>query len=273
MMEDAQEETPHGGRRMSLRTRKSVTPRGGTDTPSVTPAQQKRPARPSLAPSAAADTVPRAEYAAESKLDTLPRDEYQRGGRRKGPSAAAAATRARGTAADAAAAEAAPPETSLSMPGVQIVAVDDRRRSRKSFVRSVSHPRSPCARAANAGIGVDAKDLLSGSRAKRRRGSRFVAVDAYGQQRAVLDGDGCFRWADGRVLGYFAPDGSVGSPEEEYLGSVRRVSGVVTQDDTWYGRYVTSFTVTACASAPRFTTALTACSISCTSSRSSRCES
>lgn len=32
------------------------------------------------------------------------------------------------------------------------------------------------------------------------------------------------------------------------LGEKRRVSGVVTQDDTWYGRYVTSFTVTACTS-------------------------
>ena len=31
------------------------------------------------------------------------------------------------------------------------------------------------------------------------------------------------------------------------LGSVRRVSGVVTQDDTWFGRYVRTFTVTACA--------------------------
>lgn len=31
------------------------------------------------------------------------------------------------------------------------------------------------------------------------------------------------------------------------LGSERRVSGVVTQDDTWYGRYVTTFTVTVCA--------------------------
>jgi len=33
------------------------------------------------------------------------------------------------------------------------------------------------------------------------------------------------------------------------LGAERRVSGVVTQDDTWYGRYVKSFHVTACAEA------------------------
>jgi len=31
------------------------------------------------------------------------------------------------------------------------------------------------------------------------------------------------------------------------LGSERRVSGVVTQDDTWFGRYVTSFNVSVCA--------------------------
>jgi len=33
------------------------------------------------------------------------------------------------------------------------------------------------------------------------------------------------------------------------LGAERRVSGVVTQDDTWYGRYVTTFFVRACAQA------------------------
>ena len=33
------------------------------------------------------------------------------------------------------------------------------------------------------------------------------------------------------------------------LGAERRVSGVVTQDDTWFGRYVKTFRVTACAQA------------------------
>jgi hypothetical protein len=33
------------------------------------------------------------------------------------------------------------------------------------------------------------------------------------------------------------------------LGTERRVSGVVTQDDTWYGRYVSTVRVQACAQA------------------------
>ena len=39
------------------------------------------------------------------------------------------------------------------------------------------------------------------------------------------------------------------------LGAERLVSGVITQDDTWYGRYVTSFRVSVCARAVRTRTA------------------
>eukprot|EP00966_Prymnesium_polylepis_P196993 4565007-Prymnesium_polylepis.1 len=103
---------------------------------------------------------------------------------------------------------------------MKVVAVDDRRRSRKSFIHSVSHPDTPAAFAAQAGIGMDAKELLSTGARKRASRPMFTAIDAYGQPRAELSVDGCFSMPGGAVLGYMNADGSVGSADMRYLGAV-----------------------------------------------------
>lgn len=101
---------------------------------------------------------------------------------------------------------------------VRVAPVDARRRSRISFARAVSHPRSPCSRAARAGIEMDAKELLSSSRLLHR--PQFAALNAYGDRVAELTADGTFLRVGGKVLGYIEPDGSVGGPELQYLGRV-----------------------------------------------------
>ncbi|KAL1526454.1 hypothetical protein AB1Y20_015165 [Prymnesium parvum] len=206
--------TPRSGRRQE-----AAEPEPTAAADSCVPTPSPKPRRQSLVPSVA-DTEPRSEYGCVDS--TFPR---------KGNNVAAAATRAKGTAAMAAAEQMKRVTSCLG--DAQVVAVDDRRRSRKSFARSVSHPRSPCSRAARAGIEMDAKELISSSRKSNR--SQFTAIDRYGEKKAILSADGSFMTPDGRVLGYFEPDGSVGGPELQYLGRVsmpcdQGSDGFVTDD-------------------------------------------
>ena len=108
-----------------------------------------------------------------------------------------------------------------------------KRSSRKSFSRAVSHPRSPASRAANRGISMDAKQAVSMMQAVGGDtpigGGAFgepqlSVLDALGVARATVapESAGCsvVRSAEGRVLGYINANGDVGAPDDSYLGQV-----------------------------------------------------
>jgi len=101
-----------------------------------------------------------------------------------------------------------------------------RRKSRKSFSRAVLHARSPCERAANAGLSVDPRVALSGFASagggEAGAGVLFRILDPLGAPRATLLADGTFVDAGGKTLGYWEPDGSCGNAELEYLGEVSK---------------------------------------------------
>jgi hypothetical protein len=93
-----------------------------------------------------------------------------------------------------------------------------RRKSRKSFARSVAHPRSPCARAARAGMGMDPKAAIRGEGAESVE--QFTAYDALGHLRTKLMIDGSVINAQGNLLAYIEADGTVGAPDLDYVGEV-----------------------------------------------------
>ena len=114
-----------------------------------------------------------------------------------------------------------------------------RRKSRKSFSRSVAHPRSPCARAARAGFAVDPRAVISevaGLESNAGGPTReFAANDVLGNVRAALLSDGSVVDAAGELLAYIEADGTVGAPDLEYLGEVTAPNeaskGFVTDKD------------------------------------------
>ena len=105
----------------------------------------------------------------------------------------------------------------------------ERRASRKSFSRAVSHPRSPASLAASSGIGADAKDALlalsglSGAHgAEEREKPDLTVLDEHGARRGHIDPDGQVMWADGKtVRAYINHNGDVGDAAYNYLGQVR----------------------------------------------------
>ena len=91
---------------------------------------------------------------------------------------------------------------------------------RKSFSRAVAHPRSPCARAARGGIGMDAKAFISEVSSTGGTGgcTRELSVyDAIGGQRGSVLTDGCVLNARGELVGYVEADGTVGAPDLSYV--------------------------------------------------------
>ena len=88
------------------------------------------------------------------------------------------------------------------------------------------HARSPCERAANAGLSVDPRVALSGFASagggEAGAGVLFRILDPLGAPRATLLADGTFVDAGGKTLGYWEPDGSCGNAELEYLGEVSK---------------------------------------------------
>lgn len=94
---------------------------------------------------------------------------------------------------------------------------------RKSFSRAVAHPRSPCARAARGGIGMDAKAFISEVSSTGGTGgcTRELSVyDAIGGQRGSVLTDGSVLNARGELVGYVEADGTVGAPDLSYVGEV-----------------------------------------------------
>jgi hypothetical protein len=165
------------------------------------------------------DTVPRAEYAAARTAEEVPPP----------PSAAASvasATRSR---------RATPaPSSILTVADVDEVLASEmgnarhqRRVSRKSFSRAVSHPRSPASLAASSGIAMDAKGALSGLTSQGGADARAAAppqlsvLDDAGARRATVTSDGTVFGADGlTVRAYINENGEVGDAALEYLGAV-----------------------------------------------------
>lgn len=77
----------------------------------------------------------------------------------------------------------------------------DRRKSRKSFSRAVAHPRSPCSRAAGAGLGMDPKAMLRGALSgPAAEELQFSAYDPMGKPRASLTVDGTLFGGEGQIL-------------------------------------------------------------------------
>ena len=119
----------------------------------------------------------------------------------------------------------APPSTALAAPGSNQL-VGRKSMSRKSFCRAVSHPRSPCSRAAAAGVAMDAKaamrDLISvGVHGGERPTSRVLAIsDAGGRLLHSLMSDGAVLDAAGAPVAYIEANGTVGTPSMEFLGEV-----------------------------------------------------
>lgn len=101
---------------------------------------------------------------------------------------------------------------------------EERRKSRKSFSRSVAHPRSPCARAARAGFAVDPRAVIAEVAATDNHTAgpmrEFTAVDVLGHSRMALLSDGRVVDATGALRAYIEPDGTVGDPALEYVGEV-----------------------------------------------------
>lgn len=209
----------------------------GTASYSLLPTSTPMPmSRESSAPPtsiAAADTIPRAEYARGAvgggagacgfaRSEVLAR------------TPAGAAVPASGPPASVPLPAADTPMPSAALPpgmrtrDVDVLAVSalgssrhqKRRQSRKSFARAVLHPRSPCERAARAGMGVDAKAALSGFVSSGSGSVTFRVLDTLGRVRAVLAADGTVSTAAGVVLAYIERDGTVGSASLEYLGEV-----------------------------------------------------
>lgn len=146
----------------------------------------------------------------------------------------------------------------LSLPGVRIEFIEadaagaigarrdgasgGKRPPRKSFLRSVAHPRSPCSRAAGAGIGMNPRsaihDLLGagGPNEKAKPLQRiFTTTDAAGQLRTSLMDDGSVVDSAGVLLAYIEENGTVGDPDMDYVGEVTapndNVVGYVTNKD------------------------------------------
>ena len=208
-------DTPAGSRPGSERASRRAsgpappTPGGASDVYVPTPAARGA----GDAQESAAATDPRSEYALSGKADTQPRAEYTLRNRSSDAQALAKASgskRARGAAVKEVESDA------LEALGS---GRHERRRSRKSFSRSVLHPRSPCARAARAGISMDPKAALLGMSGGTAT-PHFVAMDAFGNERHTLASDGCVTSPSGRVLAYIEADGTVGSADLEYLGEV-----------------------------------------------------
>ena len=103
---------------------------------------------------------------------------------------------------------------------------------RKSFVRSVVHPRSPCSRAARAGIDMNPKSAISellgaggpGEKAKPLQ-RVFAAVDSSGQLRASLMDDASVIDARGELLAYIEENGQVGDQHLDFIGDVTPANG------------------------------------------------
>ena len=103
------------------------------------------------------------------------------------------------------------------------------RKSRKSFTRSVSHPRSPCSIAAKQGFVIDPRAVISEVAAGDGVGGaptrEFVVKDALGTVRASLLSDGSVVDRTGELLAYIEADGTVGAPDLAYLGEVTAPNG------------------------------------------------
>lgn len=182
---------------------------------------------------AAADTIPRAEYARGAEVGGgagFLRSEMLA----RTPAGAPAQPRVPPASVPLPPADTPMPPATLP-PGMRTRDVDavavsaigssrhqKRRQSRKSFARAVMHPRSPCERAARAGVGADAKAALSGYVSSGSGSITFRVLDSLGRVRAVLAADGTVMTAAGVVLAYIERDGTVGSASLEYLGEVTR---------------------------------------------------
>ena len=98
------------------------------------------------------------------------------------------------------------------------------RKPRKSFSRSVAHPRSPCSRAARAGFMIDPKVAISevvGTDGFTGGATReFLTTDPVGNAVGSLMSDGSVLDARGELRAYIEADGTVGAPNLDYLGEV-----------------------------------------------------
>ena len=196
----------------------------------------------SAPPSTQPDTVPRAEYggaaaqagADTTQPDTVPRAEYAaaRTAEEPPPPPSAAASVASATRSRRATPA---PSSILTVADVDEVLASEmgnarhqRRVSRKSFSRAVSHPRSPASLAASSGIAMDAKGALSGltsqgggADARAAAPPQLSVLDDAGARRATVTSDGTVFGADGlTVRAYINENGEVGDAALEYLGAV-----------------------------------------------------
>ena len=196
----------------------------------------------SAPPSTQPDTVPRAEYggaaaqagADATQPDTVPRAEYAaaRTAEEPPPPPSAAASVASATRSRRATPA---PSSILTVADVDEVLASEmgnarhqRRVSRKSFSRAVSHPRSPASLAASSGIAMDAKGALSGltsqgggADARAAAPPQLSVLDDAGARRATVTSDGTVFGADGlTVRAYINENGEVGDAALEYLGAV-----------------------------------------------------
>lgn len=197
----------------------------------TTPQSRSRPSQatapqPPAAQSATCDAyipTPLPVRLTEGDADTVPRPEY---GLRGGTTDVSARIDGSARRQSLRSGRAQPQSASVKFDAVDHETLDvigtsrhERGRSRKSFSRSVAHPRSPCPRVVRAGIVMDPKVALQGLRGGEAP-LQFAAVDAYGKVRAKVLSDGSVKSPSGRVMAYIEADGTVGSADLVYIGEV-----------------------------------------------------
>ena len=242
-----------GARRRCPRRSSRPSPRVGRKS-----GRKSSPARPARAAVAAPRVGRRRRRAAGGRL-------YGAGGRRAGAAAAARADGGRRAAdadagrepdqpavdgADAggpappsggsarslrsASKAAAPAPTPVPGSGVSVRPVDtsalasarhERRCSRKSFTRTITHPTDAASLAARAGVELDgagakAAVALLGGGVAGSNVAQFSVTTVDGAVRARLMADGTVVGATGELIAYIEHDGTVGDAKQEYLGEV-----------------------------------------------------
>ena len=129
---------------------------------------------------------------------------------------------------------AAPAPTPVPGSGVSVRPVDtsalasarhERRRSRKSFTRTITHPTDAASLAARAGVELDgagakAAVALLGGGVAGSNVAQFSVTTVDGAVRARLMADGTVVGATGELIAYIEHDGTVGDAKQEYLGEV-----------------------------------------------------
>ena len=101
----------------------------------------------------------------------------------------------------------------------------ERRRSRKSFTRTITHPTDAASLAARAGVELDgagakAAVALLGGGVAGSNVAQFSVTTVDGAVRARLMADGTVVGATGELIAYIEHDGTVGDAKQEYLGEV-----------------------------------------------------